>query len=928
MSIRRHETSFWKERPSTSIDSLAELFRDFLTPETSRLITEAGQTKNLAEFAKFADDIVGYAETVLGVRWWSKQVEVALSVVNHPRTFVKASHTVGKCLGVDELVTLADGARIPAGDLVGKNFRLLTLDHGKAIKTWARAEWNTTEPVYQITTESGRKIIRNAHHPLWAATVKRSNGTHPVVKVRSWQSCSALQRGDCIALTRELPAFGRQTINEDLLKVVAYLIGDGGLTANAIRFTQMNGPVLEEMKACVDALDCELSERPRKSQAREFLIRGKKRIGSRGRLLRPRMSSIRIAMLELNLQGKHSRDKRIPQAFFELSKPLLQIFLSRLYATDGWAAKSANRCMEIGFCSASEGLCRDLQHLLLRFGIRASVAKKPNIEAWAVSIRDRAGIERFAREIGIFGKEQQVAAVLALCQTKRRPKGKWRYRNALPGTLWETIVDVTVLPAELTVAIEVPRYNTFLTDFYEHNTHLAGGIVNWHFDCFSPSITKTTAPTKNQVVDLTWKEVRLQRRGRDMLPKAARIESYTIEGQFNPSHFAAGYTAKDADSFQGDHEEHLGIIFEEAVGIHEQFWTAAEGMLSSGPGNWWLAIMNPTDTTSHAYQQELSGDWNVISISALEHPNLAAELRNKPKPFPKAISLSWVEERIRKWCEVIPEKEKKATDFCWPPKDFCRERGIQPVWYRPGPLFEGRVLGRWPSQSTEAVWSEAMWNRAIEHKPELWKVAARHPPEVGCDRARYGDDSTSIHVRRGPVSLEHETHNGWNTTRTLFHLKEMAKRLGFEYGLEAKKVLVKVDDFQGGVVDPAHDDGWNFVDINSASKAFDEEGYPNRRSELWFDVAERAENENIDLSALDDASKTEIRRQAMAPKWKPNGSGQRVVEEKLVTKKRIKRSPDDMDALNLAYAAPGRMLELPKVGPKSVAKRSSPWRLR
>lgn len=483
---------------------------------------------------------------------------------------------------------------------------------------------------------------------------------------------------------------------------------------------------------------------------------------------------------------------------------------------------------------------------------------------------------------------------------------------------------------QVEVAMSVTRHQrTFVKASHSvGKTHLAGGLVSWHYDCFKPSITKTTAPTKNQVVDLTWKEVRMQRHGRNMLPKAPRIETFMDDGQFDPSHFAAGYTAKDANSFQGDHEEHLLLVFEEAVGIGEQFWTAAEGMLSSGPFNRWLAIMNPTDTTSTAYQQELTGDWNVITISALDHPNLHAELRGLPKPFPKAVSLSFVEERIRKWCHQINKSDKKASDFQWPPKDFCKERGITPRWFRPGPLFEGRVLGRWPSQSVDAVWSEAMWLSALERNDDLWKESEKYPPELGCDRARYGDDSTSIHVRRGAVSLAHETHNGWNTTRTLHRLKEMAGEYGRAAGIDPKLVLVKVDDFQGGVVDPAADDGWNFIDINSASEAIDKEGYPNRRSELWFAVADRAEAADLDVSALEPEAKTELRRQMMAVKWKPNSRGQRVVEPKLDTKKRIKRSPDDSDAFNLAFAPPGPKRKLPDVAPVSFTQQSGWTRMR
>ena len=438
-------------------------------------------------------------------------------------------------------------------------------------------------------------------------------------------------------------------------------------------------------------------------------------------------------------------------------------------------------------------------------------------------------------------------------------------------------------------------------------THLAGGLVSWHFDCFDPSITKTTAPTASQVNDLTWKEVRLQRKGRDMLPKAPRIEGKDAAGVFRANHYAAGYTANDANSFQGDHEEHLGLIFEEGVGIREEFFIAADGMLSSGEGNWWLLITNPTDTGSAAYQYELSEDWHVITISAFEHPNIHAQLRGLPKPYPKAVDLSWVEEKVRTWCTPIDARDAKPSDVAWPPLEFCNERGIEPAWYRPGALFEGRVLGRWPSQSTDSVWSEASWLGAVAAKPDLQAESLNHAIEIGCDRARFGDDMTTMHARRGPVSVHHESHNGWDTTRTLAGLKELAGKMGRLCGVDPKRILVKVDDFHGGVVDPAKADGWNFVMIGAGEKAIDEELYVNRRSELWVETADRAYNGRLDFSRLDKESLASLRRQAMAPTWKPNGKGQKVVEPKEATKKRIKRSPDDMDALNLAYAPPPKI---------------------
>ena len=115
-------------------------------------------------------------------------------------------------------------------------------------------------------------------------------------------------------------------------------------------------------------------------------------------------------------------------------------------------------------------------------------------------------------------------------------------------------------------------------------------------------------------------------------------------------------------------------------------------------------------------------------------------------------------------------------------------------------------------------------------------------------------------------------------------------------------MVAKIDDdgVGGGVVDQA--DGYTFVGVSASASAIEAEKYPNRRSELWFSVAERADDGTLDLSRLPAETLRELRRQAMGPRWSLDSRGRRVVEDKRLTKKRIKRSPDGMDGLNLAYA--------------------------
>src|SRR5579862_885530 len=412
-------------------------------------------------------------------------------------------------------------------------------------------------------------------------------------------------------------------------------------------------------------------------------------------------------------------------------------------------------------------------------------------------------------------------------------------------------------------------------------THVAASLTNWHFDAFQPGLTLTTAPTGQQVVDVIWKEIRHQRRGRPGLqPKAPRLET-------SADHFAVGYTARDGNAFQGRHAEHVLIIFDECVGIASQFWDAAEGMMVS-EHCYWLAICNPTDTTSRAYEEEMKGKFHVISVSALDHPNIAAELAGEPAPFPAAVRLAWVHERIEEWCTRIPAQDALAGDLEFPPGSD--------IWYRPGPLAESRLLGRWPTQGSTSVWTEAMWMAALQEQP----LDLRQPMAIGCDVARFGDDFTSIVVRRGNCALHHETHNGWDTRQTAGRLKQLASEyVGRE---DPRKVEIYVDDdgVGGGVVDQK--DGWTFRPMNGNSKPTKPNDYPNVRSELWFVTANRADTHDLDLSRLSRESLALLRRQVMAPVYRLDERGRRVIEPKADTKKRIGRSPDDADALNLAFA--------------------------
>lgn len=254
------------------------------------------------------------------------------------------------------------------------------------------------------------------------------------------------------------------------------------------------------------------------------------------------------------------------------------------------------------------------------------------------------------------------------------------------------------------------------------------------------------------------------------------------------------------------------------------------------------------------------------------------------------MRLTWVEERLKEWCNLIPAQDALAGDI-----EFPSGSGI---WHRPGALAESRMLGRWSTQGSTSVWNEAMWLACLQRQD----LDASQPLEIGCDVARFGDDFTTIIVRRGNCVLHHETHNGWSTTQTAGRLKQLATQFA-KTGEDPRTVLICVDDdgVGGGVVDQK--DGWTFQPVNGASTPRKAADYPNVRSETWFATAQRANSGELDLSRLSQETLFSLRRQVMAPTHRLDERGRRVVEPKAETKRRLGRSPDDADALNLAFAS-------------------------
>ena len=256
--------------------------------------------------------------------------------------------------------------------------------------------FNGKKSVYRLTLKGGKQIDATDNHPFFTA--------------EGWKELKNLQVGEMLATPSKLDFFGNESIDINDIKLLAYMIGDGNCKNKNIRFTQIpNSAQHLEMEQIVKNYDCELFQYHSSKRQYDFIIRKNK-----FRYNRTYPNKVKNLLIQYDVYNRNADNKIIPKKIFQLKKEQIALFLSRLFATDGWASSSYRNqkwLCEIGYASNSEMLIREISHLLLRFGIKSNISKKTQ-KAWNLGIYDKKSINIFAQEIGIYGKEKALQKVV------------------------------------------------------------------------------------------------------------------------------------------------------------------------------------------------------------------------------------------------------------------------------------------------------------------------------------------------------------------------------------------------------------------------------------------------------------------------------------------------------------------------------------
>jgi stage III sporulation protein SpoIIIAA/intein/homing endonuclease len=321
---------------------------------------------------------------------------------------------VGKCVAPDTLVATAEGLT-PIGSFAtefssaGEFCPLQTAV--ASLRGWAQVThgyYDGIQPTIKVTTRYGFQLEGTANH---CVLVMGENGR------LTWRPLSELREGDFVAIARGHQCFGMETdlppfrlqrktnartdlkfpesLTPELARLLGYLTAEGTLTHRYfVSFSNRDPEVQKDMQRLVRNLFGVPLEKHLLSS------------GWDGKDFRIPTKALRAFLEHLGLKRVRTEGKEVPQCILKAPSHLVSEFLRGLFEGDGSVTG-----VGIEVSSASEKLLRQVQLLLLGFGIVARLRPKrvKDKVCRALTLKGKDAAE-FARTIGFLSRKKKQAA--------------------------------------------------------------------------------------------------------------------------------------------------------------------------------------------------------------------------------------------------------------------------------------------------------------------------------------------------------------------------------------------------------------------------------------------------------------------------------------------------------------------------------------
>ncbi|HKA82851.1 MAG TPA: replicative DNA helicase [Acidimicrobiales bacterium] len=441
------------------------------------------------------EQLYGRGDAITGVPTGYVDLDELLSGLQPSNLVVVGGRpSMGKCVAWDTpIVDPATGELITAADLhrsglAGRPVAVLALADGGELRPVRPGAFvdDGRKPVYRVRTRSGREV--------------RTTASHPFLTPSGWRPLADLATGQVVGVPAAIPVFGRESLPIDEALMLAHLVVAPGGDELGPRLWTDNPEVAADIEQRGAGYGVRIVDRPLPGGARTWDV----------------VPSGAVA----DLADRHGiagppAERRVPRAVFRLPRDQLAPFLSRaLGAAAAVWRPAGDEAGRVATTLRSPGLAHDLQHLLLRFGVGASVCSPVvavDDTTWVAHelvVDDPRHIVALAREIGLLGHERELRALVAHASGvveghhQLRPElvSVGEARGPAPGVgagpgvgaapaagrpdldcpavAWDEIAAIDYEGHEQVYDLTIPGWHNFVAaDVFVHNTSFALGMA-------------------------------------------------------------------------------------------------------------------------------------------------------------------------------------------------------------------------------------------------------------------------------------------------------------------------------------------------------------------------------------------------------------------------------------------------------------------
>jgi len=419
---------------------------------------------------------------------------------------------------------------------------------------------------------------------------------------------------------------------------------------------------------------------------------------------------------------------------------------------------------------------------------------------------------------------------------------------------------------------------------------VAAYIVCWFLETFDFAKVPCTAPTAHQLRDILWGELAKCRRKADALSQErgdhprfwiSKLFKLTQDRLYDLAAQEWAATARTArkenpEALQGFHADNLLFVIDEASGVVEEVFEAAEGALST-PGARVLMLGNPTRTsgTFHASHNQSRGDYTPLHFHSQDSPLVDPGYRAR---------------LVRKWGENSN-------------------------------VVRVRADGEFPKQEDDILISLELTEPCTAREP----VPGEGKRKLGVDVARFGSDRITLVLRQGRVVDHIKIYAKQDTMQTVGCVIAVLE------AWQVQEIDVDVIGMGSGVYDRLVEvmterrwQGRYTCDVVAVNVSHDPPEQPIKgeprarllRDYLWLEMARWLREEAPVFCAEDRQACEDLAGELASVRYTIDSDGRIVVEDKESLKKpnRLGRSPDLADGLGCTFAPP-----------EEAAKRAGAW---